>query len=186
MLDGLLSYSMDEKGITILWLPLYSSEIEWFLERQHLIKWISSFPPGREADKVRYNILISINIDTNNPMFIKNPITAVLSNYANPTILLSRPRKMLELNIWNPQDIIDIFHLELRTWSLYSVTRLLRCWAMSFHVFWCSSRQLLSWLVETVHYGVHGRNGIYHVVKCFIPEEIGKLVLSANTVNGLY
>ena len=32
-------------------------------------------------------------------MFIKNPITAVLSNYANPTILLSRPRKMLESNI---------------------------------------------------------------------------------------
>ena len=35
-----------------------------------------------------------------------------------------------------------------------------------------SSRELLSGLVEAVHYGVHGRNGVYHVVKCFIPEEI--------------
>ena len=32
-------------------------------------------------------------------MFIKNPITAVLSNYTNPTILLSRPDKMSEFNI---------------------------------------------------------------------------------------
>ena len=88
----------------------------------------------------RYNILISININTNNPMFIKNPITAVLSNYANPTILLSRPRKMLESNIWNPQEgiLLSIFlHLELRTCHFNSVTRLLRCRAMSyFYVFW--------------------------------------------------
>ena len=39
-------------------------------------------------------------------------------------------------------------------------------------LFIINSRELLSGLVETVHYGVHGRNGIYHVVECFIPEEI--------------
>ena len=85
----------------------------------------------------------------------------MIDNY-NP----ESPSQILETKILRSSMyfLLEFLHLEHVTANQSSFSISIILWLRH------CSRQFLSGLVETVHHGVHGGDGLYHIVKGFISE----------------